>query len=183
MEERELTDYDVFLVRKFCEDELRKYLPSMRDFWKHAESYMERGPGEHSLLDSKYTGEVGYKVEKRKIQHGNVRNLAAYPFVRTRALKVLPSGGGSKFVLRRALDEPLRIEEFYCVLDSDRRVAFLTREAYSATCFAKSEEACVSLGREEAYAILAGETLNKTRKKIMRAFDMEEGEWLDGGAF
>lgn len=183
MEKREWTDYDIFLVREFCAGELRKYLRPMRDFWKHAASYAERGPGEHPLLDSVFAGDVGYRVERRNIRHGNVRGLMAYPFVRTMALKVVPSGGDSKLVLRRALDDPLRVEEFYCVLDGDRRIAFLDAASYAVVCSGSRMEACIPLGREEAYAILSDKPLAKTKSKLARAFDMEEGEWLEHGDF
>lgn len=176
---QDLTDYDLFLFRKFCGDELRNYLAPMRDFWAHAASYSERGAGEHPLLDSRFAGEAGYRVEKRKMRAYGVRGVAAYPFVYTRALKVLPTDGSKRFIMRKAMAEPIRIEEFYCVLDSDKRVAFLTEEAYAATCSNRSICACVPLGREEAYAILSGKMLERTRKKIIRIFDMEDGEWVD----
>ena len=179
MDDRELTDYDVFLFRRFCADELANYLEPMRDFWEHSASYAEAGPGEHALLDSRYAVSAGYRVEKRKRASGPARGLAAYPFVRVRSLNVVPADGSSKLLLRKALSEPLLVGEFHCVLDSDKRVAFLSDEAYVSTLAESSMEACVVLGREEAYAILAGETLPKTRRRLMRVFGIEEGEWLD----
>lgn len=183
VDRQELTDYDLFLMRQFCSDELKKYLRPMRDFWTHEASYSERDPGEYPILDARFTGAVGYRIEKRKVKQGPVRGVAAYPFVRTRALKVLPARGSSKLVMRRVMDDPLRVEEFYCVLDGDKRIAFLTEAAFAATCSGKSIEACVVLGREEAYAILAGKTLAKTRAKLVRVFDMEEGEWVEASIF
>lgn len=181
MASQEWTDYDIFLFRQFCADELRKHVTPMRDFWAHASSYKEREPGEHPLLDSAFVGSVGYRIEKRNRKDSRVRGIAAYPFVRTRALNMLPSDGSKRFVMRKALDEPLRVEEFWCVLDGDKRIAFLTEEAYGMTLLDRSCEACVLLGREEACAILAGETLERTRKKLVRVFDMDDGEWLRGG--
>lgn len=180
---RELTDYDLFLARRFCADELKKYIAPMRDFWRHSSSYLERGPGEHALLDGSWAGSAGYRVEKRRIKSGPLRNLAGYPFVRTRCLKVLPSYGEARFALRRVFSDPVRVEEFYCVLKSDSAVAFLTEEAYAATLSGRAAEACVPLGREEAYAILAGKTLERTLSKLKRIFDMEENEWIDKISF
>ena len=178
--EQGLTDYDLFVFRKFCEDELKRYLPPMRDFWEKRDSYIEREPGEHPLPDSRFAGETGYRIEKRKVRLGAVRGIAAYPFVRTRALKVIPSDGSARHVLRSALDDPLMVGEFYCVLDGDKRIAFLDGRSYAASACRNRLEACVVLGREEAYAILAGEAPARTRRKIMSAFDMEDGEWLGG---
>ena len=167
----------MFLFRQFCADELRKYLAPMRDFWEHESSYVEREPGEHQLVDSEFAASAGYRIEKRKISKGALRGVAAYPFVRVRSLNVVPSDGSAKYMLRKALGEPLSVEEFHCVLDGDKRIAFLNDAAYMAASSARSVEACVVLGREEAYAILAGDALAKTRRKLMRVFDIEEGEW------
>lgn len=177
-----LTDYDIFLFRKFCADGLKGYLRPMRDFWAHASSYKERGPGEHPLMDAEFAGSTGYRVEKRKLKFGNIKGIAAYPFVRMRSLNILPTDGSAKFVLRRAMEEPLQVEEFMCLLDSDKRIAFLTQEAYTASVTGRSIEACVVIERGEAYALLAGQALPRTRRKIMRALDIEEGEWETGGA-
>ena len=179
VENQGYTDYDLFLLRGFCKEELRKYLRPMRDFWAHAASYREREPGEYPLLEAEFVGSAGYRIEKRRVRRGSTRGLAAYPFVRTRSLRVTRSGKGSRFALRRALDEPLVIEEFHCVLDGDKRVAFLTDEAYLSTITERSVEACVVLDRGEAYALLAGSMPSGTRRKLMRAFGIEEGEWLD----
>ena len=179
MGDQEWTDYSIFLLRKFCADGLGKYVEPMKDFWEHAASYSERGPGEHPLADGRFADAAGYKVEKRKISKGPLRGVAAYPFVRVRSLKVLPSDGGARFALRKALEEPLVVGGFHCVLDGDKRIAFLDDRTYLSTVTGKSAEACIVLGREEAYAMLAGEMLERTRKKLMRVFGIEEGEWLD----
>lgn len=178
MGDQGLSDYDIFLLRKFCADGLERYIEPMKDFWEHAASYSERGPGEHPLADGRFADSTGYRVEKRKISKGPLRGVAAYPFVRVRSLKVLPSDGGARFALRKALDEPLSVGGFHCVLDGDKRIAFLDDRTYMSTITGSSVEACVVLGREEAYAVLAGKPLERTRKKLMRVFGIEEGEWL-----
>lgn len=176
---QELSDYDIFIFRKFVEEELKKFIRPMRDFWAHAASYAEREPGEHALLDSQFASSVGYRVKGRAGSKGPTSGVAVYPFVKVRALKVIPMDGRSRQVLCRALDDPIRIEELYCVLDGGSRIAFLSREAYAATCSGNKIESAVILGREEAYAILAGHTLERTKRKLVRVFEMEEGEWLD----
>ena len=178
-----LTNYDLFLFRQFCADELKKYLAPMRDFWAHVASYAEREPGEHQLLMPEFAESVGYRIVQRNASRGNVKGLAAYPFVRVRSLNVMPTNGSAKFLLRKALEEPLSIEEFHCVLDGDKRIACLTSSAFEATRSVKGVEASVVLGREEVYALLAGDMLLKTRKKLMRVFGIEEDEWLGKGAF
>lgn len=181
MGDQELTNYDVFLLRRFCADELGKYLEPMREFWEHSASYKESGRGEHELLDARFAGAAGYMVGRRVRKGSPLYGVAAYPFVRTRALRLVPADGKSRFILRRALAEPVEVEEFRCVMDGDRRIAFLTEEAYGDALLGRSCEACVVLGREEAYAILAGRTLERTRRKLMRAFDMDDDE-REGGA-
>ena len=183
MANQELTDYDVFLFRQFCADELRKHLAPMRDFWAHAASYKEAGAGEHALQDSSHVRSCGYVVQKRRRRGSLLGCVAAYPFVRTLAMNVLPSDGCAKHILRKSLADPLKIEELHFVLDGDRRIACLSEDAYNGALLGTACEACVVLGREEAYAILAGATLERTRRKLIRAFDMEEGEWLGNGAF
>ena len=179
VESKEPTDHDLFILRRFCADELKKYLPPIKDFWVHYASYSEREPGDHPLIGSEFASAVGYRIEKRKVTKGNLKGIAAYPFVRVRSLKVVPADGSAKHVLRKALDEPLLVDEFHCVLASDSRIAFLTEEAYARAITGRLLESCVVLGREEVYAMLAGSMLAKTRKKLMRVFDIEEGEWLE----
>lgn len=176
-EEEKLTDYDLFLVRQFCKDELKKYLRPMRDFWAHASSYAERPPGDYATPDSEFAREAGYHIERRQVKCSPFRNIAAYPYVRVSRLKVLPAAKGSRLVLRRIFEDPMRVEEFYCLLKGDSYVVYLTEAAYAATLSNRVTETVVFMGREEAYAILAGKTLVKTKNKLKRLFDMEEGEW------
>lgn len=172
-----LTDYDLFMLRNFCAEELKKYLRPMREFWNHVSSYTEMPPGDYPTFDSEFVREAGFHIEKRHVKTGPLRNIAAYPFVRASKLKVLPASNGSRHVFSRIFDDPIRVEEFYCLMKGGSQIAYLTEKAYAATLANKVVETSVVLGREEAYAILSDKTLSRTKNKLKRLFGMEEGEW------
>ena len=163
---KRLSEDDVGILRGFVRQALLPFVVHVEDFYYSADR-LDMSTGVHPWAAREMGGAMGYMVVRTGPR--DFVSTSMFPFVNPSKLDIGVPGGTKASVLASVLEEPLEVEGYY-VYYKRGKLCFLTRELAEAELDRITLQARVFLTREEAFAILNGETLPFTKNKIAKAF-------------
>ena len=163
---KRLSEDDVGILRGFARQALLPFVVHVEDFYYSADR-LDMSTGIHPWAAREMGGAMGYMVVRTGPK--DFVSTSMFPFVNPSKLDIGVPGGTKAPVLATILEEPLEVEGYY-VYYKRGKLCFLTRELAEAELDGITLQARVFLTREEAFAILNGETLPFTKSKIAKAF-------------
>ena len=163
---KRLSEDDIGILRGFTRQALQPFVVNVEDFY-YSLDRIDMGTGVHPWAARERGGAMGYMVVRQGPR--DFISTDVFPFVNPSKLDIGVPGGTKPSVLAAILEEPLEVEGYY-VFYKRGKLCFLTRELMEAELGRITLQARVFLTREEAFAILNGETLPFTQNKIAKAF-------------
>lgn len=163
---KRLSDDDIGVLRGFARQALQPFVVNVEDFY-YSLDRIDMSTGLHPWAAKEKGGAMGYMVVRSGPR--DFRSTAVFPYVNPSRLDIGVPGGTKASVLAEILEEPLDVEGYY-VYFKRGKLCFLTRELAEAELGGVRLQAPVLFSREEAFALLNGETLKSTKDKVSKAF-------------
>ena len=164
--DRELSEDDIHTLRCFLRQSLIPFIEHVRDFY-YSLDYISMETGFHTWALREKGAALGYMVVRSGPK--DFTSTTVFPYVNPSKVDIGVPGGTKPAVLQEILKEPLDVEDFYAYYKR-RRICFLTKELHEAEFDRIALQSTVFLSREEAFALLNGETLELTLDKVRKAF-------------
>lgn len=163
---KRLSEDDVGILRGFVRQALQPYIVNVEDFY-YSIGRIDMSTGIHPWAARERGADMGYMVVRSGPK--DFASTCVFPYVNPSRLDIGVPGGTKALVLAEILEEPLEVEGYY-VYFKRGKLCFLTRELAEAELDSIKMQARVFITREEACALLDGNTLASTKDKVARAF-------------
>ena len=163
---KRLSEDDIGILRGFARQALQPFVVNVEDFY-YSLGRIDMSTGMHPWAARERGGAMGYMVVRTGPK--DFKSTAVFPYVNPSKLDIGVPGGTKASVLAEILEEPLDVEGYY-VYYRRGKLCFLTRELAEAELSGVRLQAPVFFTREEAFALLNGETLKSTKDRVAKAF-------------
>lgn len=172
LDSRMLTEEDIHALRCFIRQALLPYTNDIRDFYYSIDT-IDMETGEHPWALRERGAVLGYMVVRSGPR--DFRSTNVFPYARPSKISIGVPGGSKPAVLNEVMKEPLEVEDFL-VYYKRGKLCFLTKELAQADFDEVRLVSSVLFTREEAFALLDGETLDITKDKVRKAFGIRRVE-------
>ena len=169
---KRLSEDDIGILRGFVRQALQPFVVNVEDFY-YSLDRIDMATGLHPWAAREKGGAMGYMVVRSGPR--DFVSTAVFPYVNPSKLDIGVPGGTRATVLAEILEEPLEVDGYY-VYFKRGKLCFLTRELAEAELGGVRLQAPVFFTREEAFALLNGETLKATADKVAKAFGIRRIE-------